>query len=122
MKPIDHARTKKTYEGAKFNRKVEAIWSKDETIGVRRLRIGHSLDLRAYRHRIGLEEEDTCRFCDEQPEDIEHLIEACPALVSFRRENMLTSMKSLVERPEGALKLLEKLRRRRPHDPGRPIQ
>lgn len=43
-----------------------------ESVEVARLRTGHSLQLRAYRHRVGLEEESTCPDCGEEAETLEH--------------------------------------------------
>ena len=51
---------------------------------VARLRTGHSLQHRAYRHRIGLDEEDTCPDCGKEPETLEHPLSRCPAHARLR--------------------------------------
>ena len=41
---------------------------------------GHSTMLRAYRHRIGLDDNPNCTECDNgEPEDAAHLLTSCPA-------------------------------------------
>ena len=59
--------------------------SRAESITLARLRTGHSLLLRAYRHRIGLEPGGSCESCDDGvPEDAEHLLASCPATARAR--------------------------------------
>lgn len=54
--------------------------SRRESVVVARLRTGHSTMLRAYRHRIGLDDDPNCTDCDDGvPEDATHLLTSCPA-------------------------------------------
>jgi ribonuclease HI len=46
---------------------------------MRRIRCGHSKLLAAYRNRLDPSASDSCRFCDDNPETITHLLR-CPAL------------------------------------------
>ena len=57
-----------------------------ESVEVARLRTGHSLLLRSYRLRIGQTEDDVCPECEEDAETLEHLLTACPARASLRRD------------------------------------
>ena len=54
--------------------------SRRESVELARLRTGHSTLLRAYRHRIGLDDDPNCTNCDNgEPKDLDHL---CTAVVS----------------------------------------
>ena len=54
--------------------------SQPEMVELARLRTGHSTLLRAYRHRIGLDDDPNCTDCDNgEPEDATHLLTSCPA-------------------------------------------
>ena len=60
--------------------------SREESVAISRLRTGHSLVLKAYRHRIGLEDTPNCPDCDDEaPEDLSHLMTSCPAKDVARR-------------------------------------
>lgn len=60
--------------------------TRKESVEVARLRTGHSLLLRSYRLRIGLDSEATCQECDEEDETLHHLLTDCPARALLRRE------------------------------------
>ena len=54
--------------------------SRRESVALARLRTGHSTMLKAYRHRIGLDDDPNCTECDNgEPEDAAHLLTSCPA-------------------------------------------
>ena len=44
-----------------------------------RLRTGHAVELKAYRHRIEKEEDGKCELCEKEDETIEHVLFRCPA-------------------------------------------
>lgn len=58
--------------------------TRGESVEVARLRTGHTLQLRSYRHRIGLDEDDTCLDCGEEAETLEHFLSKCPAHARLR--------------------------------------
>ena len=61
--------------------------TRSEGTALARLRTGHFLLLSSYRHRIGLEDGDTCLSCDNgEPEDAEHLLTRCPATARARHD------------------------------------
>ena len=76
---IEHERSRKVYAGGGIQWEKERDWSRQEAISYRRFRMGHSLELGAYRKRIGLQEVGTCRRCGEEEEDFEHVLLHCPA-------------------------------------------
>ena len=51
----------------------EDCLERGESVSLSRLRSGHSLELQAYRKRIGLSESDVCRRCGESAEDLVHV-------------------------------------------------
>ena len=59
--------------------------ARTESVEVARLRTGHSLLLRSYRHRLGQAEDDSCPECEEDVETLEHRLTTCPARASLRR-------------------------------------
>ena len=67
-----------------------------------RLRSGHSLELEAYRKRIGLDEEGVCRRCGEEEATVGHVM-MCVAGECKRLELGLTGMSDLCCRPREAL-------------------
>ena len=77
-----HERCRKIYGGG-LKRETDD-WCRRDAVRMVRLRTGHSLELGAYRVRIGLEEEGSCRRCGAEPETIEHVWD-CPAGLLKRR-------------------------------------
>ena len=57
----------------------KAKLTRREAVEVSRLRTGHSLLLREYRQRIGLDDSPICPACNGDSETLIHLIEECPA-------------------------------------------
>ena len=47
---------------------VENGWSREEAVSMARFRSGHSMELRGYRVRIGIQEEGKCQRCEEEEE------------------------------------------------------
>ncbi|XP_043220534.1 uncharacterized protein LOC122380949 [Amphibalanus amphitrite] len=61
--------------------------SRREGTALVRLRTGHSPALQAYRHFIGMEEDDGCPTCDGGVrEDAEHFLTSCPATARVRHD------------------------------------
>ena len=71
----EHERSRKVYGRGRSeaSEKMEREWSREESVSMARLRSGHSLELGAYRKRIGLEREGLCRRCEEVEETVEHV-------------------------------------------------
>ena len=92
-----HERSKLVYEGG-VKWKEEACWSRKEAVSFSRFRCGHSLELGAYRKRIGLCDTDTCWRCEEVAEDTLHVVE-CPAGWQRRRKEEVEGVEDLCGRP-----------------------
>ena len=60
--------------------------SQDKRDTLAQIRTGHCALLKAYRKRIGLEDDGTCETCSIEEEDREHLLGKCPAWSQERRE------------------------------------
>ena len=96
-----HERCREVY-GRGRNRQEESDWKRSEAVSMARLRSGHSLELGAYRRRIGLEGDGRCRRCGEEEESVEHVWE-CVAGECRRQELELTGLSDLCCRPREAL-------------------
>lgn len=67
-------------------KKVEQSWPNRVRGLFARLRCGHAKELRSYRKRVDMDEEDTCESCDTgEVETIEHVVCRCPQLEVRRR-------------------------------------
>jgi len=61
--------------------------SREEGVALARLRTDESPMLRAWRHKVGLEDDPNCTACDDgEPEDVEHLLMRCLAAARLRRD------------------------------------
>lgn len=98
----ENERCRKVYGETRLKRKVEDKWSKEDAVSMARLRSGHSLELLAYKKRIGMEKEERCKRCEMEEEDLEHVVD-CPA--GERRTRMLRiwEIGNLVKEPEVSL-------------------
>ena len=85
--------------------------SRRECVEVARLRTGHSLMLREYRHRIGLEDDPTCPECGLEDETLTHLLTDCPARADARRRIFGEDEPEIKEALGDPTKLVELLRR-----------
>ena len=79
--------------------------SKEEGISWRRFRSGHSLELKEYRKRIGLAEEDRCRLCGEEPETTDHIMLRCAGTLRQRVSEEVVGMGDLSGRPRQCWKI-----------------
>ena len=61
-----------------FRRTIEGDFTRQERTTLAQIRTGHCTLLKAYRKRIGLEDEGTCETCKREEEDREHLMGRCP--------------------------------------------
>lgn len=113
-KSWSHERCREVY-GEGMRRQEEKGWSREEAVSMARLRSGHSLELGAYRVRIGLEEEGSCRRCGEEEERMEHVME-CVTGAMKRIELGLNVLSDLCCRPREALQYWQwwKRARRKP--------
>ena len=78
---------------------------KGEAVSWRRFRIGHSLELAAFRCRIGLETNDTCRRCGAEPEDNTHVLLRCTYTRDLRQKHGISKEADMVNQPRAAYKL-----------------
>jgi hypothetical protein len=79
--------------------------------------MGHSLELRGYRKRIGLEESGECRRCGEEDETVEHVILRCPAAVYKRAQYGIGKLSHLCSRPMRGLDFWKWFRGTQPRPP-----
>lgn len=97
-----HQRCKEVYgEGVRTNE--ECDWTREDAVSMARLRSGHSLELRSYRCRIGLDTSGVCRRCGEEDETVEHVVK-CAAGWMERLRYGINSLSDLCCRPREALK------------------
>lgn len=99
--PITHDRCKELYMKGKINEEAESMIPRKEMVSLRRMRIGHSLELKAYSKRIGKADDDLCRGCIDSAEDTEHLL-TCPATFNIREKFDIHTMDDLVNFPNRA--------------------
>ena len=100
---FEHERTKAVFEGRKVKEKEERGWKREEAISYRRLRMGHSRELKSYLKRIGDREDGACRLCKEEEEDLYHVWTRCPAVMV--RRGRQGELKELIENPKESLSL-----------------
>ena len=80
-----HERSEETYARSRRDWESEMRWSKAERVDFVRFRVGHHLELRSYRKRIGLCENGKCRLCGLEEEGLEHVLLKCPRMEGERR-------------------------------------
>ena len=97
-KPIEHDRVRRTYPEGKLGEELEEL-VKEEEISFRRFRTGHSLELKSYKHRLGLTDDDLCRLCGEEAETTEHVIMNCTGTLQLRSLENINQMSDLSRRP-----------------------
>ena len=107
-----HQRCRQVYgDGVRFDE--ESDWSREDAVSMARLRSGHSLELRGYRCRIGLESDDVCRRCGVESETVEHVVE-CDAGWSMRVKLAFNGLNDLCCRPRAAMEYWRWWRRAHP--------
>ena len=107
-----HPRCRLVYgEGMKLREEKE--WLREDVVSMARLRSGHSLELRGYRCRIGMDEDGLCRWCGDEIESVEHVMQ-CDAGARLRLALSFNSLSDLCCRPREALKYWRWWRRVRP--------
>ena len=106
-----HQRCRDVYgDGMKYEE--EKDWSRNDAVSMARLRSGHSLELRGYRCRIGLENDDSCRKCGDETESVEHVVQ-CDAGWSMRAMLGINCLSDLCCRPREAMEYWRWWRRAR---------
>jgi ribonuclease HI len=100
VKVWKHRRCQEVY-GNGVERELEKEWTREEAVSMARFRSGHSLELAAYRKRIGVSEDGVCRRCGEADEELEH-VWVCVAGEYKRLELGLNGMSDLCCRPREA--------------------
>ena len=105
VRRISHERALAIYGGGEVNYERETFLGRAEARSFWRFRMGHSLELNSYRHRIGMEESAECRRCHEDEETTEHVLLHCPAMAVLRQQAGITSMGDLCRNPRGAVEL-----------------
>ena len=84
---VTHERALATYgKRRKPKFEIEKQWPKNVRVLFVRLRTGHAMELKWYRHFIGMEEEDVCEGCG-VPETIEHVLCHCWSTQAARRKH-----------------------------------
>ena len=91
---VTHERARNTYKDRRKPKvDVEKKWPRSVRSLFARLRTGHAMELRAYRHRLDEEVDPMCEICGEEEETIEHVLCKCPADEQFRRVNYREELK-----------------------------
>ena len=84
-KPIKHERTALVYKDYNYKADLKAIKSRSDQTLLSRLRSGHHLSLRAYKHRIDSTHDPHCRHCPGEQHDLEHWLTRCTATTEARQ-------------------------------------
>ncbi len=82
--PISHERTRAVYGGLTASAEATISSRADQSL-LARLRSGHFVGLRAYRHRLDPSVDPTCDLCGEGEQDLIHWLVQCPATEAERR-------------------------------------
>jgi ribonuclease HI len=117
---IQHERSRNTYGYGGVAERLEQGMPRADAVALRRFRIGHSLELNAYRQRIGLQENGDCRRCGEEPETNEHVMLRCPAAMVKRQQYGLHALAHMCSRPRETFQLLDWFRRGGGRPPDKP--
>ena len=81
--PISHPIIKAVYSG--ISHKTECcVTSREDQSLLAKLRSGHFMGLRSYRHRVDGITDPTCDLCQESPQTLEHWLQHCPATAAQR--------------------------------------
>ena len=108
-----HVRCREVY-GQGLPGAGEDDWSRSDVVSMGRLRSGHSLELGAYRTRIGMSVDASCRRCGLYDETVEHVWQ-CDAGEGKRRVLGLSGrLYDLCLQPKEALEYWRWWRRTRP--------
>ena len=81
--PITNERIREVY-GALSQERESRVRSRSDQTLLARLRTGHFIGLRAYKHRIDDTTDPTCNLCNEESQDLEHWLQRCPATAAKR--------------------------------------
>jgi len=114
-KPIQHERMARIYPEGKITREIEEL-TKEETISFRRFRVGHSLELKEYRARIGLGNDSRCRLCQEEEETTEHVILRCGGTLRLRQIEGVKDLADLSRCPRSCWRIWNWFRKKRDLD------
>ena len=100
-----HERSRATYaqDGVKMER--EPVLEKAEAVSWRRFRIGHSMELRAYKARVLQEGESVCRRCGQEDESNLHVLLRCTFTADLRQRHNITSEADMAKQPRAVYKL-----------------
>ena len=108
---VTHERARNTYKDRRKPKvDVEKKWPRSVRSLFARLRTGHAMELRAYRHRLDEEVDPMCEICGEEEETIEHVLCKCPADEQFLRVNYREELKiaNMTTDPELCRRVLER--------------
>ncbi len=81
--PISHPIIKAVYSSISRKRE-ERVTSREDQSLLGKLRSGHFMGLRYYRHRVDGTTDPTCDLCQESPQTLEHWLQHCPATAAQR--------------------------------------
>ena len=92
-----HERIKAVYSTLSKKRETLLV-SREAQVHLARLRSGHHMALRAYKHRIDNTTDPSCPRCDAPEHTLEHWLLECPGVLQVKNE--------LFEEPETGLEIL----------------
>ena len=81
----------------------EADLPRDSRVHLARLRCGHHPSLGTYQNRIDPTIDPTCRYCEEAPETMPHLMEDCSQLSDLRAAHDIRLVSHLWSRPRESI-------------------
>jgi len=98
-----------------IRRSTEGEFTRQERTTLAQIRTGHCTLLKAYRKRIGLEDDGTCETCQREEEDREHVMGRCPAWSQDQRETFrkpfLSHRELIKAEPENVIAFLRRIGR-----------
>ena len=105
---IKHERTQKIYKDYRPKSDRTACSTRADQSLLARLRSGHHLSFRAYKHRIDQTTNPNCLFCPGEEHNLEHWLTKCARTAGARLRIFGTldpSLQVLTTNPTGALEL-----------------
>ena len=105
--PIAHQRSAEVYSALSSVKEKEIQSRADQTL-LAKIRSGKFTGLRAYKHLLDPGIDPTCNLCGEEPQDLEHWLQRCPATEAKRLELFgpdSGGLDCLTKHPRGAVAL-----------------
>ncbi len=102
-----HERTKAVYSALSKERE-KLIGSRADQVLLARLRSGHHMALRAYKHRIDSNTDPSCPRCEAPEHNLQHWLIECPGVLQVKQElfdEPVTGLETLTLHPKESVTL-----------------